>query len=171
MNPTCESDSSSDKKPRSRGDLALWLTTAEHPLTARVFVNRIWQYHFGRGLSETPSDFGVMGSEPTHPKLLDWLATEFVRTGWDLKNLHRLILTSETYRQCGSLPAEGPERERWQKQLEIDPNATWLARFPRRRLEGELVRDAMLAVSGSLNNEVGGPAFVRLCPRNSVKLS
>ena len=121
----------------------------ENPLTARVIVNRLWLGHFGRGIVATPSDFGKQGSEPTHPELLDWLATELVRQGWSLKAIHRLMVRSATYRQS-SLP---PSRT-----LAEDPENTLLGRMPRRRLEGEAVRDALLAVSGGLDRRVGGPS-------------
>lgn len=147
----------SSDTPLSRSDLAKWLTRADHPLTARVIVNRVWQFHFGRGISETPSDFGVIGSEPTHPDLLDWLATEFVASGWQMKRLHRLLLTSATYRQQGERPSSAAERRRWEAALDKDPDNTWFSRFPRRRLEAEVIRDSMYAVSDSLNDKMSGP--------------
>ena len=112
-------------------------------------VNRVWHYHFGRGIVGTPSDFGLKGDRPTHPKLLDWLASEFVRNGWSLKTLHRLILTSNTYRQSSGY-REAPAR--------IDPENKLLWRYPRRRLEGEIIRDCALAVAGMLNPKMGGPS-------------
>ncbi|GAC1473094.1 MAG: PSD1 and planctomycete cytochrome C domain-containing protein [Isosphaeraceae bacterium] len=132
-----------------RKALAEWLTRPDHPLTARVMVNRLWQSHFGRGIVATSSDFGTQGSSPSHPELLDWLATEFVARGWSLKAMHRLIVTSATYRQSSSPSA---------KTLSVDPENTLFSRFNRRRLEGEAVRDAMLAVSGLLDKRVGGPS-------------
>ena len=133
-----------------RLQLAKWIAHRDNPLTARVIVNRVWQMHFGTGLVATPSNFGKMGSKPTHPELLDWLATWLVRNGWSLKKLHRLILTSETYAQAAS----HPEIDRL---AQFDPNNKLLAYFPARRLTAEEIRDAMLAVSGELNDEVGGP--------------
>ncbi|HEY2156322.1 MAG TPA: DUF1553 domain-containing protein, partial [Isosphaeraceae bacterium] len=132
-----------------RRALAEWLTRPDHPLTARVIVNRLWQWHFGRGLVATPSDFGTQGREPSHPELLDWLATELVARGWSLKAMHRLMVTSATYRQS-STPSP--------RALELDPENALLARMPRRRLEAEAVRDALLAVSGTLDRRVGGPS-------------
>ena len=133
-----------------RHTLAAWLTAPEHPLPARVMVNRIWQWHFGVGLVDTPNDFGRNGSKPTHPELLDWLAAEFVRSGWSIKHLHRLIMGSATYRQAsGGHPAG----------LARDADSRLLWRFPPRRLEAETIRDAMLAVSGRLNLEMGGRGF------------
>ncbi len=132
-----------------RKALAEWLARPDHPLTARVIVNRLWQGHFGRGIVATPSDFGTQGREPTHPELLDWLATELVARGWSLKAIHRLMVTSATYRQS-SVPAA--------KATELDPENTLFARMPRRRLEAEAVRDALLAVSGTLDRRVGGPS-------------
>jgi hypothetical protein len=130
--------------------LANWIASADNPLTARVMVNRVWQYHFGRGLVETPSDFGFQGGKPSHPKLLDWLATEFVRSGWSVKHMHRLILLSETYRQSNRIYANATT---------IDAGCRLLWRFPSRRLEGEAIRDSMLWVSGRLNLSMGGPGF------------
>ena len=139
--------------------LANWLTHSNNPLTARVIVNRVWQQHFGRGLSESPSDFGVMGMEPSHPQLLDWLANWFVENDWSIKQLHRLILTSSTYRQRSRLPTDASveDAEAWRLALEKDPEVQWLSRFPRQRLSGEVIRDVMLSVAGKLNRKTGGP--------------
>lgn len=127
--------------------LANWLTHPAHPLTARVMVNRIWQYHFGTGLVATPDDFGVRGARPTHPALLDWLAAEFVESGWSIKRLHRLILLSATWRQSSVCdPAK----------LAADPENRLLGRFPRRRLEAEAIRDAMLSAGGLLDERAFG---------------
>jgi hypothetical protein len=135
------------KDPRTQ--LARWLTAPEHPLTARVWVNRVWQYHFGRGLVETPNDFGVNGRPPSHPALLDYLANEFVAGGQRLKPLQRLILLSSTYRQA-SRPSAREQAK--------DPTGRLLGHFPRRRLEAEEIRDAMLAVAGRLNRKAAGPS-------------
>jgi len=161
-----------------RAALARWLTQPENPLTARVITNRIWQHHFGAGLSRTPSDFGIVGDEPSHPELLDWLATELIRRDWKMKQLHRLIVTSATYRQA-SRPASSQCRaaadephdddmEGWTKAVERDPSNVGLSRFPRRRLSGEAIRDAMLAASGSLNTESGGPGVMPPLPAELV---
>jgi len=157
---------SAEELPTSGRRLALarWLTRPDHPLTSRVIVNRVWQHHFGRGLSTTPSDFGVMGHPPTHPRLLDWLATELVRRDWSLKQMHRLIVTSATYRTA-SRPADPSwnerqrtaARRRWQRLTEQDPQNELCGRANRRRLEGEIIRDAMLAASGQLTFVAGGP--------------
>ena len=133
----------------TRLDLARWLVSPSNPLTARVVANRVWQQHFGRGLVETDNDFGLMGSLPSHPKLLDWLAGELVRQGWSLKALHRLIVASRTYRQS-SVETKA--------QLEIDPQNVWLARQRRLRLDAELVRDVALVASGRLAPRLGGPS-------------
>jgi hypothetical protein len=133
--------------------LARWLTEPDHPLTARVLVNRVWQYHFGTGLVATPNDFGANGSPPSHPELLDWLANEMIVGGWRLKPLHRLILLSSTYRQS-SRSSDAPRAR------SVDPDDRLLWRFPRRRLSAEEVRDAMLAVSGRLNRAAGGPSVI-----------
>jgi hypothetical protein len=134
----------------SRIDLARWLTRPDHPLTARVLVNRIWQHHFGRGIVETPNDFGLRGAPPTHPDLLDWLATEFVTHGWSIKHLHRLMVLSSTYQQSSRVrPSELAEQK--------DPGNRLLWRMNRQRLEGEAIRDNALAVVGTLNHKLGGP--------------
>jgi mono/diheme cytochrome c family protein len=135
--------------------LAKWLGSPEHPLTARVIVNRIWHYHFGTGLVDTPSDFGLNGGRPSHPELLDWLASELVSSGWKLKHVHRLILTSEAFRQSGR--AFGDKSAT--KPLAVDSSNRLLWHFPARRLEAEPLRDAMLVVSGKLERTMGGPGF------------
>ncbi|MCA9061644.1 MAG: DUF1553 domain-containing protein [Planctomycetaceae bacterium] len=132
--------------------LAEWIASPDNPLTARVMVNRLWHWHFGRGIVATPSDFGTLRDGPSHPELLDWLAVEFVRNKWSLKAMHRLIVTSATYRQTS---VHLNERAR-----EVDPDNSWLWRFRRRRLEAEAVRDSVLTVSGRLNAEhYGLPVF------------
>ena len=133
--------------PRNRLGLARWLTDRRHPLTARVVVNRIWRMHFGRGLVATQEDFGSQGRLPSHPELLDWLAARFMDSGWDVKALHRLILTSETFQQSSSATRETLER---------DPENRWLARGPIVRLQAEGVRDSALAASGLLTRTIGG---------------
>jgi hypothetical protein len=136
-----------------RARLAEWLTSPENPLTARVLVNRIWAWHFGQGIVRTPNDFGAQGEPPTHPELLDWLARDFIDHGWDLKRLHRLILLSNTYQmQSVADPGQG----------KLDPENRLLGHFPRQRLEGEVIRDAMLWCSGALNLETFGPPVVPL---------
>ena len=130
--------------------LAEWIAAPDNPLTFRVLVNRVWMLHFGRGLVETPSDFGFNGGRPSHPELLDWLASEFVENGGSIKKLQRLLLLSSSYRQGSRLDARGAA---------LDATNRLLWRFAPRRLEGEAVRDAMLAVSGELNRESGGPSF------------
>ena len=124
------------------GNLAEWVASARNPLTARVIVNRVWQHHFGRGLVATPNDFGAMGSPPTHPELLDWLASEFVQSGWRIKSLHRLIMSSGTYRMSSRSANADAQR--------IDPDNTLLWRQHLRRLEAEEIHDAMLVVAGTL---------------------
>jgi hypothetical protein len=132
----------------SRLDLANWLVSKENPLTARVVVNRYWQYLFGKGIVETENDFGMQGSIPSHPELLDWLAVEFRENGWSTKKLLKLIVTSATYKQSS---AARPDLN------EVDANNRLLARAPRLRLEAEIIRDAALCASGLLNEKVGGP--------------
>jgi hypothetical protein len=138
----------SDARP-DRLDLARWLVDPEHPLTARVAVNRLWQAYFGRGIVETDEDFGTQGTVPSHPDLLDWLAVEFVDRGWSLKAMHRLILTSSTYRQSSQLRPDLAQR---------DPTNRRLARQNRLRLDAELIRDSALVASGLLTETVGGPS-------------
>src|SRR5262249_43509574 len=126
------------KTPGDRLALARWLTEPDNPLTARVIVNRLWQHHFRRPIVATPNDFGTRGQGPTHPELLDWLATELVAKGWSLKHVHRLLVLSNTYRQDSRVrPAEGARK--------VDPDNRLLWRAHRQRLEAEAVRDAMLA--------------------------
>jgi hypothetical protein len=133
-----------------RRKLADWIASPDNPLTARVMVNRLWQYHFGHGIVASPSDFGFNGERPSHPELLDWLADEFVRSGWSVKHVQRLILLSATYRQSARPNAAAAA---------VDADNRLLWRFPSRRLEAEAVRDAMLSVSGRLNPRMGGPSF------------
>lgn len=135
--------------PTNRLGLAQWLVHPEHPLTARVVVNRFWQQVFGVGLVKTTEDFGMQSEPPSHPALLDWLATEFIRSGWDVKHIQRLILTSATYRQSSAAPASLFAR---------DPENRLLARGPRFRVDAETLRDTALAVGGLLVEEIGGPS-------------
>ncbi|MEZ6107155.1 MAG: DUF1553 domain-containing protein, partial [Pirellulaceae bacterium] len=132
--------------------LARWLTEPSHPLTARVFVNRVWHHHFGRGIVETLGNFGRSGSPPSHPELLDWLAVDFVEHGWNIKRLHRRIMLSTAYRQSSRASESELASAR-----NIDPDNRLLWRMNLRRLEAEIVRDSMLAVSGSLDRTAGGP--------------
>jgi hypothetical protein len=134
--------------PKNRLGLALWLTMPEHPLTARVAVNRMWHQHFGRGLLASLDNFGVQSPAPDQRALLDWLATYFVDSGWDVKGLHRLIVTSNTFRQASATD---------EASLAADPDNVWLARGPRFRLSAEVIRDVPLAVSGLLVERLGGP--------------
>jgi hypothetical protein len=140
--------------------LAKWLGTERNPLTARVLVNRVWRHHFGAGLVETPGDFGTQGERPSHPELLDWLASEFMTRGWRLKELHRLICTSATYRQA-SRPVEAGMR------MDADTRLLW--RFPPHRLEAEAIRDSVLFASGSLDLTAGGPGVSVYHPKSSRK--
>ncbi|MDZ4852498.1 MAG: PSD1 and planctomycete cytochrome C domain-containing protein [Pirellulaceae bacterium] len=139
---------SSASEKANRLDLARWITSRENPLTARVIVNRIWQYYFGRGIVETENDFGLLGSRPTHPELLDWLACEFVDRGWSMKAMHRLIVSSRTYQQSSKDRIELHEKDR---------HNYLLGRQRRLRLDGEIVRDVALAITGKLSLKIGGP--------------
>ncbi|MEC9093393.1 MAG: DUF1553 domain-containing protein [Planctomycetota bacterium] len=132
-----------------RLELANWLTNERNPLTARSLVNRIWQFHFGKGIVRTANNFGAKGSKPTHPELLDWLTADFIENGWKIKRLHRLIMTSKTYQRSGQISDDEAANR-------IDPENHFLARFPPRRLTAEEMRDSILKVSGELNPESGG---------------
>ncbi|MEQ2007841.1 MAG: DUF1549 and DUF1553 domain-containing protein [Limisphaerales bacterium] len=166
-----------------RKALAEWIASPQNPLTARVMVNRIWQGHFGTGLVETPSDFGRNGARPSHPELLDWLASEFVRSGWSVKHMHRLIVLSATYRQ-GSVQSSvvsnqsrghptaklntGLLNTEYSKAQQMDADVRLLWRFPSRRLEAEIIRDAMLAVSGRLDPKMFGRGFNLFAQRGGL---
>ena len=150
VNSNGESPWQITSKPVGRRlELAQWIAHDENPLTARVIVNRVWQSHFGRGLVKTANNFGVKGDKPTHSRLLDWLAVDFVENGWQLKRLHRMIISSDTYRRSGRSPAP-------KKQLTIDPGNRLLSLFSPRRLTAEEYRDGTLHVTGELNPEMGG---------------
>jgi hypothetical protein len=138
-----------DTELPNRLGLARWLVNKENPLTARVAVNRFWEQFFGRGIVETSEDFGTQGARPTHPELLDWLATEFMNRGWSMKKMHKLIVTSATYQQSSTVTPQ---------LLERDPENRLLARGARFRMEGEMIRDVALAASGLLSSKIGGPS-------------
>jgi hypothetical protein len=154
-----------EEKGSGRRELAEWITSPKNPLTARVMVNRIWQHHFGAGLVRTPNDFGVRGEKPTHPELLDWLADEFIRSGWSVKALHKRIVLSRVYqmRSAGVMEPWSDGRKQpsttpsLQHSASLDPDNKLLSHFNRRRLTAEETRDAMLAVSGLLDRTPGGP--------------
>ncbi len=142
--------------------LARWITDPRNPLTARVLVNRLWQHHFGEGIVSTPSDFGLNGAKPTHPELLDWLAGEFIASGWSIMHMHRQIVLSATYRQSSAANAVG---------MAADAGSRLLWRYPPRRLEAEAIRDSILAVTGKLDMRMGGPGFDLFEPNtNYVKV-
>jgi hypothetical protein len=147
--PFIPAETIGDGKSGRRLAFARWLTRPDHPLTARVMVNRIWKHHFEHGIVQSTEDFGAFGVDPTHPELLDWLAVEFVRRGWSIKQLHRLIMTSRTYQQSSAVSEQS---------LEADPDNELLSRMPLRRLEAEAIRDALLFVSGRLDDSPFGPA-------------
>ncbi len=144
-----------------RTALALWLTQPDNRLTTRVIVNRIWQHHFGRGLADNPSDFGKLGGQPSHPELLDWLTVRFVEDGWSFKKMHRLIVTSATYRQSTAHPEFASYQTR-------DPENRLYWRADTRRLDAEQIRDAILAVTGQLDLRPGGPGVNADAPRRSI---
>ena len=154
------------KKHPSRGRrmaLAQWITSPDNPLTARVMVNRLWQYNFGRGIVETANDFGKNGKPPSHPELLDWLALRFVDEKWSVKAIQRLMLTSSSYRQASvKIDSKAPE-------IDLENRLLW--RFNRRRLEGEVIRDTVLAISGRLNPELGGPPIFPALPAGMEELT
>jgi hypothetical protein len=146
--------------PRNRLGLAKWLVSGQHPLTARVLVNRIWQQYFGTGLVRTAEDFGIRGELPTHPALLDYLATELVDSKWDLKKLHKRIVLSATYCQSATASKE---------KLDRDPENRLLARGPRLRLTAEMVRDNALSVAGLLFEKIGGESIKPVQPKDAWK--
>ena len=148
-------------KPRLK--LAEWIVNPDNPLTARVMANRIWQYHFGRGIVSTPNDFGRMGAKPADPELLDYLANEYVKNGWQMKSLHRTIMLLSAYRQAGNSPLE-------KAAMEKDPEDALLWKFGRRRLEAEEIRDSILAISGRLNGKIGGPSVMIPIDQDLVKM-
>ena len=145
----------------NRLGLARWLVSKDNPLTARATVNRFWEQFFGRGIVETSEDFGTQGARPTHPELLDWLAVEFMERGWSMKAMHRLIVTSATYRQSSKITPE---------LLERDPDNTLLARGPRFRMEAEMIRDVALAAGGLLSAKIGGPSVFPSQPEGTWDL-
>ena len=146
-----------------RSALASWLTDPQHPLTSRVMVNRIWQYHFGHGIVDTPSDFGTLGTRPTHPELLDFLAASFIESNWDIKEIHRFIVTSQAYRQSAIHPNAAEMR-----QLDVGNQFLWRANI--RRLDAEQIRDNILKVSGELDLQLGGEGQGVDSPRRSAFL-
>ena len=143
-----------------RSALAKWIADSRNPLTARVMVNRIWQYHFGRGLAENANNFGRMGAKPTHPALLDWLAVRFVEEGWSVKSLHRIIMASDAYQRTGDIPDGAAER---------DPGNSLLSYFTPRRVEAEVLRDSLLAVAGELSLSMGGPGTYPQISRDAAE--
>lgn len=152
---------SEPRETKSRTALAQWITDPENPLTTRVIVNRAWQQHFGRGLVASANDFGHNGSAPSHPSLLDWLTSQFIKNGWQFKTLHRAILLSSTWRQSSQHPCENEFRS-------MDPENTLLWRAPVRRLSAESIRDSMLLLSGDLDSRIGGPSVPDSEPRRAI---
>ena len=146
-----------------RTALANWLTNPDNPLTSRVLVNRIWQHHFGQGLVSTPSDFGTLGARPSHPRLLDYLAVTLMQNQWSIKHLHRMIVTSQTYRQSAMHPQAKQARQ-------LDSSNRWLWRANIRRLDSEQIRDNMLRVSGELDLQTGGSGQAGDSLRRSIFL-
>ena len=159
--PRIASPESAPGSTGRRTALARWIASPENPLTARVIVNRVWQQHFGVGLVATASDFGRLGERPSHPELLDWLASRLIADGWRLKPLHRLIMTSATYRQSALHPGSEAARRN-------DPNNRWLWRMGLRRLDADQIRDTVLSVSGELDASQGGPSVDATAPRRTV---
>lgn len=156
--------STASKPADPRIGMADWITNIDHgagPLLARVMVNRLWQHHFGEGIVGTPNDFGAQGDRPTHPELLEWLAVQFVSHGWKLKPMHKLIMLSSVYQQSHEVTPES---------LQIDPTNRYLSRYQPRRLDAELIRDALLAVGGNLDKSMYGPSILDNTPRRSVYL-
>ena len=150
------------KFPRNRLGLAEWTVDKNNPLTARVFVNQLWQEIFGRGIVKTSGDFGMQGELPSHPELLDWLAVDFMEHGWDIKRLVKQIVMSATYRQSAKVSEE---------QLKKDPENIYLSRSPRQRLKAEFVSDMYLASSGLLVKTIGGPSVKPYQPKGIWELA
>src|SRR5207248_6337179 len=142
--PALKADSVPDTPAGRRLALARWIASESNPLTARVMVNRIWQHHFGEGIVGTPNNFGKMGKKPTHPELLDWLASYFIEHGWSVKEMHRVIMLSDAYQRAAG-------------QVEQDPDNRCLSRFSPRRLASEELRDVILETAGELSEDGGGP--------------
>ena len=141
------------KKTGRRLSLAHWLTRSDHPLTSRVMVNRIWKYHFGHGIVKSLGNFGRSGIKPSHPELLDWLSIKFIQSGWDIKSLHYLMMTSNTYKQASKV---SPDMER------MDPENILFSRMPLRRMDAEELRDTLFLISGRLNEKPYGPPDIVL---------
>ncbi len=160
VNNAANGKSSEAKSPGGRATLANWIADPKNPLTARVMVNRLWQHHFGRGIVRTTSDFGTHGTAPTHPELLDWLAEDFTRNGWDIKRMHKLMMMSNTYSQSTQASPDA---------IQKDPDNNLFSRMNRVRLEGEIIRDNLLAVSGRLNPKLGGPGVFPPIPAEALK--
>ncbi len=166
LDPSTAAIESLPEAPNSTGRrtaLARWIARPDNPVSTRVIVNRIWQYHFGRGLVATASDFGHLGEPPTHPELLDWLTRQFIDSGWSMKKMHRLMMTSATYQQASLLPHAASS-----KLLAIDPENRLLWRMNVHRLDAEQIRDAVLVVTGELNPVAGGPSVDAGQPRRTI---
>jgi len=163
----CKPPAKDAKSTTRRAQFAKWITHKDHPLTSRVMVNRIWQHYFGKGLCESPSDFGHMGDEPRHRKLLDWLACELVDHGWSMKHIHRIIVCSATYQRV-SRPAAVDDKA-WKASVTLDPRNRYWSRFSRRRVTGEVLRDMMLSVSGALTPASAGRSVRPPLPREVVQ--
>ncbi|MCA9135157.1 MAG: DUF1553 domain-containing protein [Planctomycetales bacterium] len=164
--PTIQSTHADHASSGRRAALAQWLVDGNHPLTARVIVNRLWHHHFGRGIVATPNDFGIQGDPPTHPELLDWLSVHLVRNDWSLKSIHRLIVTSSTYQQSTLIDLDDPQHALAARR---DPGNRLWWHAERRRLEGEAIRDAMLSASGRLNNRMFGESTRPKLPEGASK--
>jgi len=154
-------DEFGNSKPKTRIDLAHWIVSDKNPLAARVWVNRLWQWHFGRGLVKSPNDFGLQGKKPTQPKLLDYLACELIDSNWDTNRIHRLILASDTYQRSSQLNSANQQ---------LDPNNDTYWRWQPRRLESEVIRDSMLMLAGKLDKQIGGPSEDERSNRRSLYL-
>ena len=152
----------------TRSDLARWMTRADHPLVPRVMANRLWQFHFGAGLCRSPSDFGYSGSDPSHPELLDWLASELTRDGGSLKRMHRVMVTSAAYQRAARPGTDESSRVLWAALQAADPDNRWCGRMTPRRLEGEAIRDAMLSAAGVLSERRGGPGARPPLPKEMI---
>ncbi|MHC4880207.1 MAG: DUF1549 and DUF1553 domain-containing protein [Planctomycetota bacterium] len=170
-NPDTSRPAVNEARANLRTELADWMTQPDHPLVTRTLANRLWHYHFGRGLSETPSDVGLVGDSPLYEDLLNWLATEIPRRDWSLKEMHRLIVNSSTWRQASRLSSDSTatQQANWQRTIKADPGNLYFSRRDPRRLEGEAIRDAMLAIAGQLSQRRGGPGIRPPLPAELVQ--
>ena len=163
--PALTAPTKASKTSGRRSVLAQWITSKDNPTTARVYVNRLWQHHFGKGIVKSSNDFGKFGSSPTHPELLDWLATDLINHGWKTKRLHKMMMMSNTYQMSSLLPSPSRGEGPGVRGLTIDPENNLLWHFNPHRLTAEEVRDTILSVNGTLNLKMAGPSIYPIIPQ------